>query len=223
MALTIEIEARDNSTKPGALRREGMIPATIYGPNFKSRNVKLNARAFRRVPAKEYTHILKLEEAGAEAVDALIKNVQKNYLNGEVQNIEFYRIDKTRKLNTRVVFEFVGASEAVRNGADLVVAHKEAHIRCLPSQIPDSIQIDITALKTEADHITFADLKLADGIEILDPETEIICKAETRKIDHELVLAAEAAKAAEAAEAAKAADAAAEAAKAAEAKAADKK
>ncbi len=208
MAVTIEIETRDNSIKPGALRREGFIPATIYGPNFKSRNIQLNARAFRRVPFKEYTHLVRLEETGAEVIDALIKNVQKNYIDGSVQNIEFYRIDKTRKLNTRVVFEFVGVSEAVRNGADLFVGHKEAHVRCLPNQIPDSIQVDISALVTETDHITFADLKLADGIEILDPDTEIICKAETRKIDHELVLAADVAKAAEAAEAAKAADAA---------------
>ncbi len=221
MAVTIEIEARDEQTKPGALRRQGFIPATIYGPNFKSRNIRLNARTFRRISQRDYTHLVRLEEAGAESMDALIKNVQKNFLNGEVQNIEFLRIDKNRKLNTRVAFEFIGVSEAVRAGADLMVAHKEAHIRCLPSQIPEVIQIDISALKTEADHISFADLKLADGIEILDPLTEIVCKAETRKIDHELVLAADVAKANEAAEAAKAADAAklaADAAKAAEKK-----
>ncbi len=208
MAVTIEIQARDKKTKPGALRRSGTIPATIYGPDFESRNIQLNARDFRRVSFKDYTHLIRLEEKGSEGMDALIKNVQKNYLDGSIQNIEFYRVKKGHKLTTRVILEFVGVSDAVRNGADLFIVHKEAHIRCEASQIPDAIQVDISALATENDHITFADLKLADGIEILDPAAEIICKAETLKIDHELVLAADVAKANEAAEAAKAADAA---------------
>lgn len=192
MVTTLEIKSRENK-KPQAIRREGSIPATMYGPEIDATSIQLNAKEFSRIPFEEYTRLIRLKDSSAEH-EVLIKNIQRDFMTREVLNIEFYKVMKGHKLNAKVAFKFVGASEAVKLGADFVVTHKEAHIRCLPRHIPYSIEIDISKLQKPDDHITFADLNInRDEIEILDPAAEIICKAEISKKDHTIETAAPAA------------------------------
>ena len=191
MSTTLEIENRSADKKAKELRREGLIPATLYGPEIESQSIQLDAKTFSRVPFVELSRLINLKRDN-EDIEVLVKNVQKNFVSGEVQNIEFYKIKKGHKVTTKLGLTFVGTSEAVKMGADLVTVHNEVHIRCLPRHLPYKVEVDITALKTEDDTVTFADLNLGEDVEVLDPPAEIICKAETKKIDHSLVLEKEA-------------------------------
>lgn len=182
MAVTLEIKSRENK-KPKVLRKSGIIPATIYGPEIEAMNIQLDEKSFSKVPYADYTHLINLKEAN-NTHEVLIKNIQRDFLTRKVLNIEFYKVMKDHKLNAKVAFKFIGESKAVKLGADFVVNHKEAHIRCLPRNIPYAIEVDISVLENPEDHITFADLKISDEIEVLDPDLEIICKAVIAKKDH---------------------------------------
>lgn len=191
MAITLKAKARNKDIKPNQIRREGLVPATVYGPEIEPESLTVDYREFSRVPFSEYNHIIELEKEGQDKFDVLIKNIQRNYVSREPLNIEFYKVKKGHKVSTKVTIEFIGDSEAVRMGADLVTMHKEVHVRCIPRKIPREVKVDLSVLKTTEDHVTYADLKLDDEVEILDPLNEIICRAETKKVDHSQAIAAE--------------------------------
>ncbi len=183
MVVEIAVQTRENK-KPRALRREGQIPATIYGPDIEPMDIQLCAKAFSRVPFEEYSHLINIKE-GANEHEALIKDIQRDFVTREVQSIQFYKIKRGHKVSMKVAIKTQGESLAVKMGADLVIVHKEAHIRCFPRHIPNVITVDISKLDNDGDHITFADLVInREEIEILDPEQEIICKVQTKRTDH---------------------------------------
>lgn len=219
MALTLEIKAREEK-KPNALRREGIVPATVYGPDMEPASIQLEAKAFSKISFEDHKHLINLV-GGPTEYEVLIKNVQKDFLTREVLNIEFYKVMKGHKLNAKVGIKFVGESKAVKLGAELVTIYKEVHVRCLPKDIPNYFEIDVSKLENPDDHITFADINVDRSIiEVLDPAAEIICKAQLSRKSHAVEAPAAAAAATPAAGAT---PAAAPAAKAAAAKPAAKK
>lgn len=186
MAVHLPVNPRDKQ-KARALRREGIIPATLYGPEIQAKNIQLSAKDFSKVAFEDYTHLIFLKNPDGSEEEALIKNIQRDFVSREILNIEFYKIKRGHKVNMKVALKFVGDSAAVKFGADLVTIHKEAHIRCFPRHIPYFIEVDISKLANPEDHITFADLNInREEIEILDPGSELICKAETKRKDHTL-------------------------------------
>jgi large subunit ribosomal protein L25 len=216
MAVEIKIEKRDTTKKPRVLRSEGTIPATLYGPEIDPQAIQLNAKEFSRVNFHDYTHLINLKN-DAEEHEALIKNIQRDFVTRDVLNIEFYKVKRGHKVTMKVELKFTGTSQAVKTGADLVVIHKEANIKCLPKDIPYFLEVDISKLTEVGTQMTFADLVFdREKIELLEPAKEVICKAEAKRTNVvETTAPAEAAEG-EAAEGAEAAPAEGEAAKAAE-------
>ncbi len=180
MAVDIKVQKRENK-KPRALRAEGTIPATLYGPEIESQNIQLDAKEFSRVNFHDYTHLVNLK-ADTEEHEALIKKIQRDFVTRDVLNIEFYKVKRGHKVTMKVELKFVGISAAVKTGADLIVVHQEANIRCLPKDIPYSLEVDISKLENVDEFLTFADLQFdREKIELLEPEKEVICKVEIKK------------------------------------------
>ncbi len=220
--LELNIESREQASKPRALRRSGYIPATMYGPDFEPTNIQVSAKDFSRVAFDDYNHIFHLKLAGKDH-EALIRNIQRDFLTREVLNIEFYKIKSGSKIDTKVTLKFVGVAPAIKLGADFVVLHQSAHIRCLPRDLPDHIEVDVSVLKEFEDQITFDDINIDRAkIEITDLGEDLVCKVEEKRIDTTLDAPIGAALSAEDAAIADAAKAEA-AEKAAEKKAADAK
>ncbi|MDD9898516.1 MAG: 50S ribosomal protein L25 [Candidatus Melainabacteria bacterium] len=184
MAIELQVKPRENK-KARALRREGQVPVTLYGPEIEPINLQLDAKEFSHLPFADYTHLINLKQDGQEDHEVLIKEIQRDYVSRDVQSIQFYKVKRGHKVNTKVTLKFVGVSQAVKLGADLVTVHKEAHVKCLPRHIPYSIEVDISSLAQDGDHITFNDLNVnREELEILDPAKEVICKAQTKRKDH---------------------------------------
>jgi large subunit ribosomal protein L25 len=192
MVVEIAVKSREKKT-PRALRREGTIPATLYGPEIQPMDIQLSAKEFSRVPFEDYSHLIHLKEGDTEH-EALIKDVQRDFLSREVQSIQFYKIKRGHKVTMKVAIKIRGESQAVKMGADLVLVHKEAHIKCFPRHIPYFIEVDISKLDKDGDFITFDGLQInREEIEILDPGQELICKVQSKRTDHTIEKAAPAA------------------------------
>jgi large subunit ribosomal protein L25 len=192
--------ATREETKPNALRRAGKIPGTIYGPGEASLSVEVDGREFGKLPAAAYSHIVELSMQKG-SVPALIRNVQRDYVNGQVLNIEFYRIAKDRKLTVTVRLKFVGTSEAVTKGGVFQENYDEAHVECFPDDIPDFIEVDISKIVEVDTGIHFSQLPVPKGVTITNPPEEVVCRVITPKKE-EAAAAAAAATAAPAAAAA---------------------
>ena len=184
----LKLEARNN-TKPNQLRREGKIPATVYGPGAPSESTAVNAREFSRLPAAAYSHIIELEAAKGP-VSAVVRNVQRDYTNNKVLNIEFYRVASDRKLTVTVPLKFVGVSPAVQLGGQILESFTDCEIECFPQDIPDVIEVDMTKI-LELDHgIHFGDLNVPASVKILNPPEEVIVRVNAPKAGSETPAAA---------------------------------
>ena len=173
--------AKREAKTPKQLRREGNVPATLYGRGIPSESLQINAREFGRLPAAAYSHMIELESAEGN-VNAIIRQVARRSTEDFVYNVELYKVDLQRKVSVTVPIKFVGASAAVKAGAKLEENYQEANIECLPAEIPDYIEVDLTALEVVEAAIHFGQVTLPAGITILNPHDEIVVKVVAPKV-----------------------------------------
>lgn len=179
--IKLAVAAREEKT-PRQLRREAKIPATLYGPGQLSESVQIDAKEFSRLPKGAYSHMIELEMGKGKPVNAIIREVQRKATTHEVLNVELYRVALDRKLTVTVPLKFVGVSTAVTiEGGQLIEVFQDAEIECLPGDIPDYIECDLSQI-TEIDQgLHFGELKISDKIKILNPEDEVVARVVAKK------------------------------------------
>lgn len=173
--ITLTLEEREPK-KPNRLRREGKIPATVYGRGVASRSVQVSAKEFSRLPAAAYSHIVELNGGELGKFGALIRNVHRKATTHEVLNIEFYRVQEDRKITVQVPIKLVGESAAVQKGGQLLEVHQEVSIECLPKDIPDFIEVDISRIEEIDEGIHYADLPVSPAVKILNPLDDVLVR-----------------------------------------------
>jgi large subunit ribosomal protein L25 len=173
----IKLAVQERETKtPNQLRREAKLPGTLYGPGDPSKSVQLDEKEFSRLPSAAYSHMIELDFGTGAPTNALIRHVQRKASTNKIMNVELYRVRLDRKLTVTVPLKFVGVSDAVVKGGQLVESNLSADIECFPNDIPDAIEVDLSVLKELEDAIHFGELKISDKVEILNPPDELICK-----------------------------------------------
>ncbi|MBI2812519.1 MAG: 50S ribosomal protein L25 [Candidatus Melainabacteria bacterium] len=173
--IKLAVKAREDK-KPRALRRDGFVPATLYGPGQDSESVQVEAKEFSRLPVAAYSHMIELDFGTKQNVNAVIRHVQRRSINHNLMHVEFYRVRLDRKLTMSVPLKFVGISPAVTLGGQLQENYQEAEIESFPGDIPDFLEVDLSAITEIEGAIHFSDLKVSDKIKVLNPLDEIIAK-----------------------------------------------
>lgn len=161
--------------KAKKLRGQGMIPANIYGSDFKSTAISVNFRDFIKVfkIVKETGIVyLQLEK---EEIPVLIKNIQKHPVKDQILHIDFRKVDLKKKIETEVPVKIVGESEAVsQKGGVLLVQTENILIEALPQDIPQAIEVDISSIKEIGQEIKVADLAKSDKYEIKTDSEKVV-------------------------------------------------
>jgi large subunit ribosomal protein L25 len=176
--IKLNVREREGKT-PNLLRRESKLPATLYGPGEPSQSVQIDEKEFTRLPGAAYSHMIELDFGTGTPTNCVIRNVQRKAYTGKIMNVELYRVRLDRKISVTVPLKFIGTSEAVTLGAQLVEAYLEVDIECFPNDIPDAVEVDLTALKELDDAIHFSDLNVGEKVKILNPPDEVVAKAIT--------------------------------------------
>jgi large subunit ribosomal protein L25 len=186
----IEIQAKTRQKEsPAKTRSSGFIPAVVYGHNIPTEELAVQygpfEKAFRK--AGEST-IVNLDVDGKPARNVIIKEVQRHYLTGKYQHIDFHEISMTEKMTASVPLELVGISKAIKeSGGILVQVIDEVEVECLPADLPNHIEVDISTLNEFGDAIRVSDLKPIKGVEILTESEGTIVKADApREVEAEL-------------------------------------
>jgi len=167
-------EERGRKTNKG--RKLGMVPAVVYGKKVESKSLWVNALDLSRLLKKfGESVIIDLKIDGKDDRNVLIHELQKEVVSGKYLHIDFYQVNMTEKIEAEVHLEFIGESEAVKAlGGSLVKSLDKIGVECLPADLPSHIDVDISAIKTFADHILVKDLKVSDKVKIdLEPETVV--------------------------------------------------
>ena len=164
------------------LRQKGFVPAIFYGRSAE--NILLavkNDELVKLYKDKKNHAFIKLiiDDGGSKNIEklSLIKELQVQPLTGKLYHADFYEVDIKRKLTVDVSLRFVGKAIGVENGGELQHIRREVKVSCLPLDLPDHIDVDVTNLDI-GDSIKIRDLKVAEEITILDrPDSAVAAVA----------------------------------------------
>jgi len=151
------------------LRREGRVPAVLYGSKIET--------ILLSIDIKDFEHILKEASVGSVLLNlqiqngktssrsAMIKELQTHPVSGQFLHVDFYEIDMQKKITAKIPVVAKGKSIGVEEGGLLQYARRELEVLCLPTAIPEAIEVDISDLDI-GDSIHVEDISLAGDIEI---------------------------------------------------------
>ncbi|MBI3380241.1 50S ribosomal protein L25 [Candidatus Gottesmanbacteria bacterium] len=192
------------------LRKEGLVPANIYGKKVKSQSVSVAEKEFSSIFSKVGETGLVELMLEKQSHPVLIHNVALHPVTGAPLHIDFFQVDLHEKVTTKVPLSFVGESPAVKDKLGVLLnILSVVEIEALPTDLPEKLEVDINGLKAVGDTLKVSDLKVSDKIKILsDVNLEVTKVAPLVSKEAEQMAKEEAeAKAAAAAEAATAAGA----------------
>lgn len=143
------------------------IPAILYGKGVENQNLKLKKVDFEKIySAAGESNLIDLD-FGTGALKVLIKDTQRDVLKYTFTHVDFYQVNMKEKVTTEIPFEFVGEAKAVRELGGMLMREMDSiEVECLPSDLVDHIDVDLSVLATFDDVITVADLALPAGFEL---------------------------------------------------------
>lgn len=158
------------------LRDKGLLPAIIYGKGIEGLAIQLEAKEIEKLFASGAGRnaIINITVSGSRKKNkVMIKEVQKDPVKGFLKHIDFYHVNLKEKIDTVVPIHLIGESEGVRKGGILQHGIREIEVQCLPTEVPEQIEIEISALEI-GQNVTVADLKVPDELHIVtDPSTVV--------------------------------------------------
>ncbi len=160
------------------LRKEGLLPATVYGHGFEPLSIQFKTgeleKLFDEVGESGLTEVL----IGEEKLPILFRNPQYSAVVGDMIHIDCYKVNLKEKITATVPLEFIGESQAVKDGNVLVEITSEVEVEALPTDLPKEIEIDISVLNAVDDMITVGDIKLDEKVGMVTPAEQVIVKIE---------------------------------------------
>ncbi|NIP81137.1 MAG: 50S ribosomal protein L25/general stress protein Ctc [Gemmatimonadetes bacterium] len=180
---TLKAALREETGKGAArrMRREGKIPAVVYGRGEETRPLTLDAHDFEML-VKEHsldTTLVELEIEGggkkkSDTVRTLVVEVQSHPYKPEVLHVDFQQIHAGERVTVEVPVRLVGTPEGVREGGVLQHVMHVIELVCAVESIPESFEIDVSGL-TIGDSIHVAELEVPEGIDVLPDPKRTIC------------------------------------------------
>jgi large subunit ribosomal protein L25 len=167
-----------------ALRRAGELPAVIYGRHVEPIVISLDAHSTELVFAKLTSSSLVTIDVEGHEYAALVREKQRNFIKGNLTHIDFLALDLTETIRTKVRLTFTGVSSAVKDFSAVLVHRMEAlEVECLPANLPERINVDISSLKEIGNNIRVRDIPLPDAehVVVLDDGDDIVIIATLAK------------------------------------------
>lgn len=161
--------------KVKALRREGILPAIVYGRGISPVPISLNTRNANQILSAISSSSLVVLEIDGEKHTTLIRDKQRDPVTEDVLHIDFHEVSMTEKLRTEVMLDFQGESPAVKELMGVLVTVLESlEIECLPQDLPDRIVADLSALEEIGDSLYVRDISLPPNIELISDIEEMV-------------------------------------------------
>ena len=189
-ALELKAEVRQITGKQVArLRRQGYVPAVIYGNNLENDLIQIEAKALRKVLAQAGTHqLIALQVGDKRPRMTLARELQIDSIKRSYMHVDFYAVNMKEKVTAQVPVVFEGVSPAVKDlDGILVDGMTEIEIECLPGDLIAAIEVNIEGLVELGDMITVADLKVPSSITVLSDPESMVAKVEAPRIEEEAV------------------------------------
>jgi len=184
VVLNAEIRAQDEKIK--VLRQEKIVPCIVYGKTQEPISIKIdNSSLLRAYRSAGESTIINLQ-VGKKELEVLVHAVQRHPVTGDFTHMDFYAVTRGEKVTTKITLNFTGDAAAAKEGAIIDEITKEIEVKCLPRNLVDHFDVDISALKEISDSIRLSDLGIdAEKYEIAIPEDTVIVTASKPKVVEE--------------------------------------
>lgn len=158
------------------LRRQGRIPATVYGHDVRPESIEVDARAFRVVHGSAGDNqLIDLVLDGKRARPVLIHSTQVDPRRNTALHVEFYQANLRQKLTAHIPIHLVGEAPAVRQGLLALSVLDSVELECLPTDLPPFIEVDVSGLEEVGAAIHVGDLRIdEEKCELKTPRDEVI-------------------------------------------------
>ncbi len=178
----VELEAKKRSvlgSKVKRLRREGWVPGVMYGHGFEPVPLKFDKYDLRAVLSQVGgSQLINVKVDDADEVEfALLRDVQRDVITGDLLHVDFYRVMMTETITTEIPLLTTGESPiAERKEGILLHGVSEIEVECLPGDLVDAIEVDLSELTEIGQAISVADLAVPSGVNVLTDPDEMIAR-----------------------------------------------
>ena len=187
--MTLNAKPRDIlGKKVRFLRRKGLVPVTMYGPQMASVSLQVDAHALIKVLAEGGRHALvSLRiEGDPRPHMAMVKEIQKNPVTDLLLHADLYKVSMTQPIRTQVPIVLEGESEAVSTHKGTLIQNiNHLEVECLPGDIPREIVVDISSIKGFDDEVRVRDLPPLQGVIVHTDPDEVIAMVQAPRAEVE--------------------------------------
>ncbi len=185
---TITLEIKDRTItgkKVKILRRDGMIPANIYGPGIESHSIQTYTADMEKTLLRAGgTQLVTLKNPSDNERKVLIKRAQRDPLSGRLLHVDFHQVSLKDKIKVSVPLAFEGESRATRRNDLILLENLNAiEVECLPTEIPEKLIIDISGLEEAGDRLLASDLVIDANIVMLTNPEDILISVSQAKAE----------------------------------------
>ncbi|MFN0096222.1 MAG: 50S ribosomal protein L25 [Dehalococcoidia bacterium] len=159
------------------LRREGKLPANVFGRGIDSVAIELDARDFQRtIRGSAIRTMMDLQiEGEAAARPVVIRSISREGGTGPATHVDFYQVDPQRPISATLPLKLIGEAPAVRDLAGVLVqVLEQVHVKCLPLTMPEYIEVDLSSLVSFAAGLPVGKLVPPPDVEILTDASAVV-------------------------------------------------
>jgi large subunit ribosomal protein L25 len=169
-----------------ALRREGKLPAVIYGRHTDPISIVLDAHSASLILGRLTSSSLVTIALDGQEYPSLVREKQRDYIKNRLLHVDFLTISLTETLRASVAINLVGVSGAVKDfNAVLVTNLQSLEVECLPTDLPERIDVDISVLARPGDGVRVRDVIVSDKVRLLDDPDTMVAVATFAKVEEE--------------------------------------
>lgn len=186
--INLKINKRGSTQKNEKIREDGFMPAVYYGRKEKTTSISVFKKDFLKVWKEAGESSVLILEGENGKLEALIQDVDLDPITSIPRHVDFYVVEKGRKIKVKVPIEFIGVSAGVKEqGGILVKVLHELEIEAIPKDLPRSVQIDISPLDVLGSRISAKNIKLPVGVSLITSLDEVVVAVSAPKEEKEEV------------------------------------
>ena len=169
-----------------AMRRDGKLPAVIYGRHNEPIIISLDSHTASLALGRLSSSSLVTIDVDGTEYATLVREKQRDYIKNRLLHVDFLAVSQDETLTATVSLHFIGVSIAVKDyNAVLVHNLEELEVECLPADLPERIDVDISVLSRIGDGIRVRDIKVSDKVRILENPDTMVAVATAPKVEEE--------------------------------------
>ena len=173
--LTVENRTETGKSYARKLRADQKIPAVVYGSGNPAINIEVSIREAEKALASHGSLINLM--LGGDSKTVIVKDIHRDPVKGGLLHLDFHEVDMSKKLEITVPIRVFGEEARPNDGGVVNTLLWEVTVSCLPTDIPEAIEVDVSALEIDQ-VINVGELQLPAGVEIIEDADEAVVKVE---------------------------------------------